>query len=87
MKLNRIRFKMKQTEREAGHLLKRLDMFKMPAELFLHRRNRDNNQRVEFYYLGTRFGGIVTILISILIVAYFIGQTVTILDQSEDILS
>ena len=43
--------------------IKAIDIFKSPVELFLHRRDKRNNEKNYVRYMGSCFGGIVTVLL------------------------
>jgi hypothetical protein len=45
---------------------KELDLFKSPAFLFLHRRNKETNEKLYDWRLGSGIGGITTIVMILL---------------------
>jgi len=74
-------------KRNAGLLLKMIDMFRIPVEMFLHRRDRDTNEKDDYYRLGTMFGGIMTLLIWSLLSLYMVSLLITMHSQNYDILN
>lgn len=72
--------------RTVGKILKMTDHFRMPVEMFLHRRDRVSNEKDDYYRLGTKLGGVVTIVIYVMLVAYFASLWITMYSTSQDIL-
>ena len=68
-------------------LLKGFDFFKIPVNLMLHRRNRKDNTKNNFYQMGTKIGGFTTIFLYLGIFSYFVALWVDMYSGSKDIIS
>lgn len=68
-------------------LFKKLDFFKLPAEMYLHRRDRKTNIKNHYYWLGTTLGGIVSLFICAALLSYFVILWINMYSTAEDMIT
>ena len=68
--------------------LKEIDAFKSPVNLMLHRRSQTNKfEKINNYKMGSKIGGISTLIIYLVLLLTFVGSWVTMYTSSKDIIS
>ena len=62
--------------------LKQCDSFKQPVSMLIHSNDPATGQQLDHYQLGTKLGGVTTLLIYLVISGYFLGQVVAMFSTS-----
>jgi hypothetical protein len=69
---------------ELIRIIKKLDAFKAPVYLTLHRRNKTSDKKQFNWRMGSGFGGLITIFLVAMIVVIVLVMSLATMNQRND---